>query len=93
MNSFILIDTEVGKASSVAQGVRGIAGVEFAEIVTGPYDLVVKAWTATEDQLVHEVEPTIRSIPGVTRTVACPMVARELVFESPTRGSMAEATP
>ena len=37
VQAYILIQTEVGKASSVAQAVAGIAGVTLAEGVTGPY--------------------------------------------------------
>ena len=42
VQAYILIQTEVGKAASVAEGVRQIPGVIAAEDVTGPYDVVVR---------------------------------------------------
>ena len=38
---YILIQTEVGKASGVAKAVSAIAGVTLAEGVTGPYDVIM----------------------------------------------------
>jgi hypothetical protein len=40
VQAYILIQTEVGKASSVAKAVSAIAGVTIAEGVTGPYDVI-----------------------------------------------------
>jgi hypothetical protein len=39
----VLIQTEVGKAAVVAEEVRKITGVETADDVTGPYDVIVRA--------------------------------------------------
>ena len=43
VQAYILIQTEVGKASSVAKAVSSIAGVTLAEGVTGPYDVIMRA--------------------------------------------------
>ena len=43
----MLIQTEVGRASAVASDVAGIAGVTCAEDVTGPYDVIVNATSAS----------------------------------------------
>ncbi len=40
VQAYILIQTEVGKASSVANSIKGIPGVTLAEGVTGPYDVI-----------------------------------------------------
>jgi hypothetical protein len=40
IQAYILIQTEVGKASSVATAIRSIPGVTLAEGVTGPYDVL-----------------------------------------------------
>src|SRR5579862_7115471 len=40
VSAYILIQTEVGKASQVATEVRQIDGVISAEDVTGPYDVI-----------------------------------------------------
>jgi DNA-binding Lrp family transcriptional regulator len=43
VQAYILIQTEVGKASSVAASVSAISGVTLAEGVTGPYDVIMRA--------------------------------------------------
>ena len=43
VHAYILIQTEVGKASSVATAIKSIPGVSLAEGVTGPYDVIMRA--------------------------------------------------
>ena len=74
VQAFVLIQTEVGKAAHVAEEVRAIAGVESADDVTGPYDVIVKAVAADVDALGKLVVARIQSIEGITRTLTCPVV-------------------
>ena len=43
VQAYILIQTEVGKANSVAAAIKAIPGVSLAEGVTGPYDVIMRA--------------------------------------------------
>ncbi len=74
VNAYILIQTEVGKAASVANEVRGIPGVTDAEDVTGPYDVIVRAEAQTVDELGKLVVARIQAVDGITRTLTCPVV-------------------
>ena len=74
VNAYILIQTEVGKAASVATEVRGIAGVTEAEDVTGPYDVIVRAESKNVDELGKLVVAKIQGVEGITRTLTCPVV-------------------
>lgn len=74
MQAYILIQTEVGKAAVVAEQVRGIPGVETADDVTGPYDVIVKAGSDDVDSLGKLVVAKIQSVEGITRTLTCPVV-------------------
>lgn len=74
MQAYILIQTEVGKAAVVAEQVRGIPGVEAADDVTGPYDVIVKAGSEDVDSLGKLVVARIQSVEGITRTLTCPVV-------------------
>ncbi len=74
MQAYILIQTEVGKAAIVAEQVRGITGVETADDVTGPYDVIVKAGSEDVDSLGKLVVARIQSVEGITRTLTCPVV-------------------
>jgi len=74
VEAYVLIQTEVGKAASVAEEVRAIAGVENADDVTGPYDVIVKAAAEDVDQLGKLVVARIQAVDGITRTLTCPVV-------------------
>lgn len=74
VQAYVLIQTEVGKAAQVADEARRIPGVEQADDVTGPYDVIVKASSETVDQLGKLVVARIQSIDGITRTLTCPIV-------------------
>ncbi|MCQ4119281.1 Lrp/AsnC ligand binding domain-containing protein [Rhodococcus tibetensis] len=67
MQAFILIQTEVGKASAVAVQIAQITGVRSAEDVIGPYDVIVRVSADDVAPVVQE----IRRVPGITRTLTC----------------------
>jgi len=74
VSAFVLIQTEVGKAASVAESVAAMDGVVSAEDVTGPYDVIVRAEGGTLDELGKMVVSKIQLIDGITRTLTCPVV-------------------
>ena len=74
VEAYVLIQTEVGKAASVAEAVREIPGVANADDVTGPYDVIVKASAGDVDQLGKLVVAKIQAVEGITRTLTCPVV-------------------
>lgn len=74
VQAYVLIQTEVGKAASVADAVRAIEGVETADDVTGPYDVIVKAAADNVDDLGRMVVASIQQVDGITRTLTCPVV-------------------
>jgi len=74
VNAYILIQTEVGKAASVAEEIAKLDGVTNAEDVTGPYDVIVRAEAASVDDLGKLVVANIQAVAGITRTLTCPVV-------------------
>ena len=74
VQAYILIQTEVGKASSVAEVVSTIPGVLQAEDVTGPYDVIVRAQADTVDELGRMVVARVQQVQGITRTLTCPVI-------------------
>jgi DNA-binding Lrp family transcriptional regulator len=74
IEAYILLQTEVGKARSVAQQCAGIQGVLKADAVTGPYDVVVLAQGRTVDELGKLVVAKVQAVEGITRTMTCPVV-------------------
>ncbi|MGW5880174.1 Lrp/AsnC family transcriptional regulator [Nocardiopsis terrae] len=74
VQAYILIQTEVGQAAEVANRIRGIAGVEEAHDVTGPYDVIVQAKADDIDALGTLVVARIQRLDGIDRTLTCPIV-------------------
>lgn len=74
VQAYILIQTEVGKASTVAEVVSEIEGVIQAEDVTGPYDVIVRAQAESVDDLGRLVVARVQRVDGITRTLTCPVV-------------------
>ncbi|WP_329137024.1 Lrp/AsnC ligand binding domain-containing protein [Streptomyces sp. NBC_01476] len=74
VQAYILIQTEVGKASAVAEVISKIDGVIQAEDVTGPYDVIVRAQAGTVDELGRMVVARVQQVDGITRTLTCPVV-------------------
>lgn len=73
IQAYILIQTEVGKAGSVCKAVKALAGVTIAEVVTGPYDLIMRAEAASMEDLGRTVLSKVQAISGITRTLTCPV--------------------
>jgi DNA-binding Lrp family transcriptional regulator len=74
VSAYILIQTEVGKAASVATAVREIPGVVAADDVTGPYDVVVRVEAASMDDLGRLVVSRVQMLAGITKTTTMPVV-------------------
>ncbi|UCM90697.1 Lrp/AsnC family transcriptional regulator [Streptomyces marincola] len=74
VQAYILIQTEVGKASTVAEVISELPGVLQAEDVTGPYDVIVRAEAGTVDELGRLVVAEVQRVSGITRTLTCPVV-------------------
>jgi DNA-binding Lrp family transcriptional regulator len=74
VQAYILVQTDVGKAAQVAREIADIKGVTLAEDVTGPYDVIVRAEARNMDDLGKLVVSKVQSVPGITRTLTCPVV-------------------
>ena len=74
VSAYILILTEVGKAAEVAVAVSRIDGVEVAEDVTGPYDVIARVTARDIDELGRMVVARIQAVDGIDRTLTCPVI-------------------
>jgi DNA-binding Lrp family transcriptional regulator len=74
VTAYILIQTEVGKAAKVAKDIIDITGVQQAQAVTGPYDVIVRAQAQNIDELGQLVVARVQAVNGITRTLTCPVV-------------------
>jgi DNA-binding Lrp family transcriptional regulator len=74
VEAYVLIQAQVGSAAEVADAVGKIPGVRFADVVTGPYDVVLRADAADIDGLGELIVATVQAVVGVTRTLTCPVL-------------------
>ena len=74
VTAYILVQTEVGKAAQVAKDILDIPGVQEAQAVTGPYDVIVRAEAGNIDELGQLVVARVQAVNGITRTLTCPIV-------------------
>ena len=73
VQAYVLIQAAVN-AAEVAEEIRRIDGVDSADDVSGPYDVIVKVTAADMDALGKMVVARIQAVEGITRTLTCPVV-------------------
>ena len=76
LSAHVLIQTEVGKVAHVARALSGMEGVQVAEDITGPYDVIARVQAPGLDQLGRLVASRIQLVDGITRTLTCMVIHR-----------------
>lgn len=72
IKAYVLVQTTTN-APHVAREIRGLEGVEAADDVSGPYDVIVVIKAGDMDQIGRLVVGKIQAIEGITRTLTCPV--------------------
>ncbi len=76
LSAYVLIETEVGKVAHVAQAITKLDGVQLAEDLAGPYDVIANVQAPSLDELGRLVASQIQVLDGVSRTVTCVVLYR-----------------
>jgi DNA-binding Lrp family transcriptional regulator len=76
LSAYVLIETEVGKVAHVAQALTKLDGVQLAEDLAGPYDVIARLQAPSLNELGQLVVARIQFLDGVTRTVTCLVLHR-----------------
>jgi DNA-binding Lrp family transcriptional regulator len=66
LSVYVLIQTEVGKVAHVAHALGNLDGVQVAEDLAGPYDVIARVQAPGLDQLGRLVASRIQVVDGVT---------------------------
>lgn len=72
--AYILIQTQAGKAATVAAALRDLPGVSQTASLAGPYDVIARAQARDISELAKLVTSRAPALDGVTRTICCPVV-------------------
>ena len=76
LSAYVLIETQVGKVAHVAKALTKLDGVQLAEDLAGPYDVIASLQAPSLDELGRVVVAHIQLLDGVTRTVTCIVLHR-----------------
>ena len=78
MRAYVLIESAVGKANSVGEGVKKLsfsdANVLSVDAVTGPFDVIALLESDDLDKLGRAITDGIQQVEGVQRTTTCLVV-------------------
>ncbi len=74
--AYVLIETSVGRSRDVADELRSLRGVQAADNVTGPYDVIAVVEAADLTALGALLTSRIHTLNGIVRTVTCLSVRR-----------------
>jgi DNA-binding Lrp family transcriptional regulator len=74
--AYVLIETSVGKSRDVANELRSLRGVQAADNVTGPYDVIAVVEAADLTAVGALLASRIHTLNGIVRTVTCLSVGR-----------------
>ena len=69
--AFILIETEVGRSRTVASTLRTFNGIQYADVITGAFDVIALAEAPDMSAIAELVTSRVQGIPGVMRTITC----------------------
>ncbi len=69
--AFILIEVQVGRTTQVAEALRGIPGVRFADVITGPHDVIACVEAADMTTVAETVTGQVQGVRGVLKTITC----------------------
>lgn len=73
LQAYMLVTVGMGSTAAAVTAFRQIEGVRRADAVTGPYDIVVDLVAADVDVLGTLVQEQLQRVPGVVRTLTCPV--------------------
>lgn len=74
VSAYVFVLTDMDKTAAVAEAIAKIPGVDDVDVVTGPYDVIVKASADTMDELGQMVVGSVQKVPGINRTITSPVV-------------------
>ena len=69
--AFILIEVQVGRTNQVAAALRQINGVRYADVITGPHDVIACIEAADMATVAETVTGQVQGVRGVLKTITC----------------------
>lgn len=73
IEAFVLVQVDVTIGQRVGEGITKLPGVQLAQVVTGPYDVIARVEVESMELLGTLIDE-IQKISGITRTITCPII-------------------
>ncbi|MCL4458541.1 MAG: Lrp/AsnC ligand binding domain-containing protein [Chloroflexi bacterium] len=67
--AYVLINVDVGKAASVVNQLRSIAGISGADVVAGPYDIVATIQAEDSNAIGRLIMNQVHGLDGLKSTL------------------------
>jgi hypothetical protein len=74
MEAFVLVQTEAKGRELIADELRSIPGIVWADDLRGPYDAIARVQADSRQDFLGRVVADVRKVPGVTRALPAPVV-------------------
>jgi uncharacterized protein with GYD domain len=74
LRAYLLVQTETGRAASVAKDLAVVSGVIDVSAVDGPYDVIAVAEAPGVDELGRLILGKVQAVAGLARMLTCPVV-------------------
>lgn len=74
VSAYLFLGAEIDQVQNVAEAVRNLDGVDVVEVVTGPYDIIVRTSAPTMDELGQMVVSRVRQVPGIKACLSSPVL-------------------
>ena len=74
VKAYVLVEIAVGQTREVANALGGVRSIQSADLVTGPYDVIVVIEGEDINAVARQVEQEIHPVAGVMRTVTCVVI-------------------
>ncbi len=76
ISAYVLVETSAGKnIKNVRDQLRRFKGVKSAELVTGPYDIVVRIEGKDMQELTKIITDKILGVKGVSKTITLVIIS------------------
>jgi DNA-binding Lrp family transcriptional regulator len=69
--AYVLIEADTGQIAHAIATLREIPGIASADLVTGPYDIIVTINTNDQREVGRLVINAVHALPGIKRTITC----------------------
>lgn len=73
MRAYILLKVNPNDTTELMRLLRGVSGIQQANLIHGPYDCLLEVHTKSLEG-INEVVSTVRALKGVTDTMTCLVV-------------------